>query len=51
MNCVVLTQDEKSELKVRLLKFMYGILDNQRNRLPEEVIILPAIAKLLLNGR
>ena len=51
MNCVLLSQEEKSELKQKLLEFVYRNLSKGNNKLPEEVAVLPAIVKLLLNGR
>ena len=51
MNCIILSQEEKSELKKELLEFVSRVLSDKDNRKPEEIAVLPAISKLLLNGR
>ena len=51
MNGIILSQEEKCELKKELLDFMRRVLSDGDNRKPEEIAVLPAISKLLLNGR
>ena len=51
MSSLVLTTEDEQAVKDILLKFINRVSQYEDNRRPEEIAILPAIVRLLLDGK